>query len=533
MKLYFAGGLNEQQTPTLLECIEGYNFELGLKQSKLVPRKPLDLKGTAPNASSTAGILQLVKRDNTETTLVQAGSTVYLWDGGSTWTSKGSVTNSSMLRGTYWSLGDYLVITDLSKTTVVKKWEGTTLSTLTTGLGASLFAKYGVVHEGRVWLANVTTSTDTPHLVVASRFEDPTSYDTTVRGSIDTFSSTAPAFYLLSPDLKPINWMGVFQNILIISTEGGRLYQLEGSSPSDYRFVDFYVGSAATGTESAANIGNDVIYMKQGGGIDLLSSTQKFGDVAADDLSRWIPNTVMNKTGAIVIYDQVRQKVFFFVTGKVLVLFKDLIGAELSPWSVYSTQQSFNFATSAAAYIKRPGTQQYSVYFGDSVGRIFDLNGSGAGDAGVSDIQVYRKTRFVVDGEGGDRLGHGALDFKRKVLDGILTYRRVADACSVTIGFDWGDEYNVSESTILMKGAPAGSAGNYYGGVIYYSGTSSVAAYYSLGSLFARKISSQTFSPTGKGPGCFVYASLSTSTDFQIDSIELQPPKTRSPIPQV
>lgn len=527
MRLFFGGGLNEQQTPTLHECGEGYNFELGLRQSKLVPRAPLDLKGTAPNASSTAGILQLVKRDNSETTLVQAGSTVYLWDGGSTWTSKGSVSNDSLLRATYWSLSDYLVITDLSKTTVVKKWDGTTFSTLTTGLGASLFAKYGVVHEGRVWLANVKTSTDTPHLVVASRFEDPTSYDTTLRGSIDTFSSTAPAFYLLSPDLKPINWMGVFQDLLLISTEGGRLFQLSGSSPTDYKFTDFYVGSAATGTESASNIGNDVIYMKQGGGIDLLSSTQKFGDVSADDLSRWIQTTVMNKTGAIVIYDQVRQKVFFFVDGKVLVLFKDLIGGDLSPWSVYTTQQSFNFATSAASYIKRPGTQQFSVYFGDSVGRIFDMNGSGSsGDAGASDIQVFRKTRFIQDGEGADKFGRNALDFKNKILDGVVTYRRVAAPCGVTIGFDWGDEYNKSESTITLKGSPSGSAGNYYGGVVYYSGTTSVAAYYSLGSLFARKISSQTFSPTGKGPGCFVEVSLNTSTAFQIDNLELQPPKT-------
>lgn len=527
MKLYFAGGLNEQQTPSLLECIEGYNFELGLRQSKLVPRAQMDLKGTAPNASSVAGILQLVKRDNSETTLVQAGPTVYLWDGASTWTSKGTVTGTSLLRSTYWSLGDYLVIHDLSKATVVKKWNGSTLSTLTTGLGTNLYAKYGAVHNGRVWLANVTTSTDTPHLVVASRFEDPTSYDTTLRGSIDTFSSTAPAFYLLSPDLKPINWMGVFQDILLISTEGGRLFQLSGSSPSDYKFVDFYVGSCATGTESAANIGNDVVYMKQGGGIDLLSSTQKFGDVAADDLSRWIPSSVMDKTGAIVIYDQVRQKVLFFVTGKVLVLFKDLIGGEYSPWSVYTTQQSFNFETNAAAYIKRPGTQQYSVYFGDSAGRILDLNGSGtSGDAGASDIQVYRKTRFIQDGEGADRFGRHALDFKHKTLDGIVTYRRVANACGLTIGFDWGDEYNVSESTMTLKGSPSASAGNYYGGIIYYSGTTSVAAYYSLGNLFAKKISSQTFSPTGKGPGCFVYVSLNTSTGFQIDSVELQPPKT-------
>ena len=210
-----------------------------------------------------------------------------------------------------------------------------------------------------------------------------------------------------------------------------------------------------------------------------------------------------------------------------MVLFKDLLGGELSPWSVYTTQETFNFDVDAAAYIKMPGTQNYSVYFGDSAGRVFDLNGSGtSGDAGASDIQVYRKTRFIEDGEGGDKNGRGALDFNHQVLDGIITYRRVADSCSVTIGFDWGDEYNKSEATITLKGAPGASSGNYYGGTIYYSGTTAVAAYYSLGNLFARKISSQTFSPTGKGPGCFVDVSLETSTDFQIDSIELQPPKT-------
>ena len=527
MKLFFAGGLNEQQTPSLFECQEGYNFELGLKQSKLVPRAPLDLKGTATNASAVAGFLQLVKRDNTETTLVQAGAMVYLWDGGSTFTSKGTVTGTSKLRDTYWSLGDYSVITDIAKTTVVKKWDGTTFSTLTHGLGGDFYAKYGAVHKNRVWLANVTSGTDTPHLIVASKFEDPTSYSVTSRGSIDTFASAAPAFYLLSPDLKPINWMGVFQDLLIISTEGGQLFKLTGSSPTDFIFIPFYAGSAAVGDEAAANIGNDVVYMKAGGNIDLLSSTDRYGDVAADDLSRWIPDRVTGLSAAIAVYEQAKQKVYFFVSGKVLVLFKDLIGGEFSPWSVYTTQQSFAFATLAAKYMKVPGSQNWSVFIGDSVGRIFDMNGTGtSGDAGASDIQVYRKTRYIHDGEGGDRNGRGALDLKGRVVDGIVTYRRIAAAASVTIGFDWGDEYNVSTSTITLKGAPTASSGNYYGGTIYYSGTTSVAAYYSLGNLFARKISSQTFSPTGKGPGCFVYLSLETSTDFQIDSVEIQPPKT-------
>src|SRR5688572_11889845 len=98
MRIFFAGGLNEQQTPNILECGEGYNFELGLRQSKLVRRAPFDLKGTATNAAAVNGFLQLVKRDNSETTLVQAGDEVYLWDGAASFTSKGSVSSSARLR---------------------------------------------------------------------------------------------------------------------------------------------------------------------------------------------------------------------------------------------------------------------------------------------------------------------------------------------------------------------------------------------------------------------------------------------------
>lgn len=522
MRLYFPGGLNEQETPSLFECIEGYNFELGMKQARLKPRKPFDLKGTATNAGAINGFMQLVKRDNTETTLVQAGDTVYKWDGASSFTSKGTVSSSSRLRDTYWSLGDYLVITDTAKATVVKSWDGTTLSTLTTGLGVDLYAKYGVVFQGRVWLFNVKTTTDTPHLMVASAFENPTSYDVSKRGGPSTsgggsFSTGQEAFYMLTPDLKPINGVAVFYQQLIISTEGGRLFKLSGTTAATYAWQDYYAGSAALGAESMANIGNDVIYMKAGGGIDLLSTTIQSGDVETDDISRFIPTTTADITSAITIYDQKNQKVLFFVSNKVLVLFKDLVGGELSPWSVYKTAESFAFNINGAKYMKMPGTQVYTVYFGDSVGKIFDLNGTGNGDAGSTSIAVYRKTRYINNGEGGDKMGQGALNLMRAVLHGEVTYRRIFNSCDLTISFDWGDEYNISSSVITLKGAPTSSAGVYFGGGSYFGG----GAYFSQGNVFANKISSQTFSPTGKGPGVSISASLDTTTDFRIDHLDL------------
>jgi hypothetical protein len=156
-------------------------------------------------------------------------------------------------------------------------------------LGSSLFAKYGIVHKGRVWLFNVKTTTDTPHLMVASAFENPISYSTTDRAVSTTFVTGSEAFYMLTPDLKPINGVGTFHGDLVISTEKGRLFRLSGSSSIDYKWTEFYANSFAIGNEAMTDGGNDLYYMRSGGNIESLTATQQYGDVSVDDLSRWIP----------------------------------------------------------------------------------------------------------------------------------------------------------------------------------------------------------------------------------------------------
>lgn len=522
MKVFFGGGLNEQQQPDINEAYKGsFNFDLKKDQNALIPRGPFDLEGTATNAGDIRGFLQLVKRDDSETTLVQAGSQVYLWNGSSTFTSKGSCAATSKLRDTYWSLGDYLVITDLQKLTPVSKWDGTTFSTQTTGLGATLYAKYGVVHHGRVWLFNVTTTTDTPHLMVASAFENPTSFDTTQRAVTGTFSTGLEAFYILTPDLRPVN--GVAKTLsgdLIISTTEGSLFKLSGTSASTYKFENFYPASNAVGTEAMVSMGNDIIYMRRGGNIDSLVATQNYGDVAADDISRWIATTVKGLTDALAVYDQANQKVLFFVAGKVLVLFKDILyggivigekgeRSRASPWSVYRTLDSAGFDTAAAKYMRIPGTTDSTVYFGDNAGRIFDLNGVGLnGDAGSSEIQVIRKTRLITESDG--------INLQRRITRGAVQYRRINEV-SFNIELDWADDYMASSATVLLKGPPAGDAGAYYGGSVYYGG----AFYYGQGFAFSDKISHQNFSTVGRGPGAFITCSSLSSKKYQVDEIEL------------
>lgn len=524
-KIVSTFGLNENPDPDVGECTSGQNFDIALDQQRFVPRKPFDLKGTAPNAATTTGILQLLTRAGVQTTLTVNGTTVYLWDGASTFTSKASVPAGSLLRDLFWPLGDYILVTDVSLQNVLQKWDGTTFSNATTGLGGTpLYAKYGVVHQNRVWLFNVTTNTTTPHLIVASKFEDPTVFDITNRGGPTTyggasFSTGLEAFYLTTPDLRAINGVAEFQNTLIISTENGRMFQLTGNSAATFQWVDFIDGSPAVGTESMITIGNDVAFMRTGGHVNLLSSTQNFGNARADELTRWLVQTIANISGANqIVYDVQNQKVLFFVPGKVLVLFKDFIskfaltGAK-SPWSIYVTDHPNAFNTVAAKYMLRPNTTQYSVFWGDQFGNIFDLNGtSSSGDANAYPINYNRRSRHI-----GAELFQGQWPWQDKNIECSLEYRRIGPA-QINITLDWDDEYNTTQSVLTLKGPASGDLGAYFGGNFYFNST----VYFNQGSNANQRVSDIDFTPGGKGPGFYLTLQSNTTTQFAVDSVQMK-----------
>lgn len=523
MKLYFGGGINENQYPTLVEAAtDSFNFDLAKDSTKLIPRAPFDKKATMPNAANVLGFMQLVKRDDTETTLVQAGATVYKWNGASTTTNVGTVTSTSELRDTTWPLGDYLVMTDLKKLTIVKKWDGTTFGDMTTGLGSAFYAKYSLVWRGRVWYFNCTTgTTDLPHMLVGSKFEDPTVLDTTLRASSTSFSATGgnEAFYMLTPDLRPINGATLFYDQLVVSTDGGKLFVVTGTDVTNYKLQEFYPKSNAIGPESMVAAGDDLYYMKQGGAVESLKSTQRFGDVETDDLSRFILSTISGLTSCRAVYDQARQKILFFVSGKILVLFKDILydGAlvddkgtkqKVSPWSVYKTQLTAGLNPNAAKYLRVPGGSTYTVYFGDSTGNVYDLNGTGtSGDAGSSAIQCVRKTR-VVDGRDG-------LKGMNHITKGTVEYVRT-NQVSLSIAQDWSDEYSTATASVTLGGATAAQVGAYFGGAIYFGG----ASYFSQGFAFAQRVSHKNFSNVGKGPGCTITVSTESNLSYQVNNID-------------
>lgn len=524
--LNFGFGLNENQTPTPQECTDGCNFELNVDDSTLKNRQPFTTMGTATNAKAITGLLQLVKRDNTETTLVVATDTVYQWNGASTFTSKGSVTATALLRDVYWSLGDYLIITDVNLNNVVKTWDGTTFTNMTTGLGGALKAKYGIVHQNRVWLFNINyAGTSYPHMILACKFEDPTNWDTATRGGPSTvgggtFATGLEAFFLLVPDLKPINGVTLYQSTLVISTDKGRLWQLSGSSAKDFQFTDFYDMSPAVGNESIASIGNDATFMRQGGNIALLSATQAYGNVFTSNLSSWIPSTTSNLTGINqIVYDVLNQKVFFFVQDKVLVLYKNLLASDRyqvatkpSPWSVYKTQHPNSFNTQAARYMLSPGTTNYTVIWGDANGNLFNMNGGVSpgltGDAGTYDISVYRKSIHI----GPQQVN--PWPWTTENATGHIIYRRLTQV-SLSLSVEWDDEYNTATSSVNLKGTLSSDTSNYFGGTGYFGGS----YYFGSGSAAIGRKSAINFEVGGKGPGMYVSLFASVKAQIEVDSV--------------
>ena len=510
-ELTFEGGLNQQDISLVnpAECIDGYNFELGSRNTHYNPRKPFDLKGTATNASSINGFIQLIKQDDTETTLIQSGDTVYQVDSDWVFTSRGTVNASSRLRGTSWELGGYSVITDLTKATAVKKWDGTSLTTLTTGLGDSLFAKYGIVHLGRMWLFNVKAGVDTPHLLAASEYENPESYDTAKRAKDSSFTTGSEAFYMTMPDLKPINGVALFYGTLVISTEKGSLWKLTGTDSQDFTLSPFYSGSAAVGNETMSSIGDDVVYMKKDGNIESLIASDKFGDTATDDLSRWIRSTTSGLTSCITVYDQTRQKVYFFAgSNKLLVLFKDMQETSLSPWSTYRTDHTGSYSTNAAIYMRELGGDNYCVYWGDSTGNIYQMDGTGNGDGGTTSISVTRKSRLFDQVEKQDGT---VFNSNTEILRGRVYYRRVSDI-DLLMDVEWADDYSVNRCTVPLDGPATGDTASYFGGSSYFGGN----FWFNTGFQFTQRTSTKGFSAIGRGPGFYITLALQSTQAFDI-----------------
>ncbi len=188
----------------------------------------------------------------------------------------------------------------------------------------------------------------------------------------------------------------------------------------------------------------------------------------------------------------------------VLVLNKTLMEtSSLSPWTIYKTLMANTFNTSAAAYIRVPGTAGYTVYWGDANGKIYDINGTGTtGDGGTENIEILRATRVIDETK----------DIKRP-FSGAVYYRK-RGAVDLGVMFEWGESNTLVNSTVVLK-SEAGSS-LYWGGSNYWNGTN----YWNQGNT--GQLTRSGFCPPGHGSQFKMTLYMSTKENVEIDSIELR-----------
>jgi len=236
------------------------------------------------------------------------------------------------------------------------------------------------------------------------------------------------------------------------------------------------------------------------------------GDMQDDDLSRFIPDEVSGLSDGIAVYDQNNQRVHWFVTnsdgnGRVLTLDKNTLVERpgISPWTRYITQHESDFVTNAASYIRDPGANTYDVYWGDSSGRLFKLNGTtGGGDAGSINILTRRKTKQIIT------------DARFTDIIGRVEYRRKA-AVTLTLDFDWAVHAYIERSTVDLLGPVITADAIFFGESIYFG----EEIYWGQGSVSQDILSNRGFSPAGKGETFFIELSVDSTGNFLINRIIL------------
>ena len=514
----FGGGLSTRPSEMDInerEAADGNNFLLDLENRELRRRPPFDLVATAPNAESINGGGSLLKSDGTVKAFIQAGDTVYDFDGESFQNSPvlDTVSSSAKLRAHYhsnaWTLDDKILITDLGLVEVVKEWDGTTwqdvsfLSNPSMSFGA-FYAKYMHISNERAIFAHVRDAgATTRHMIVGSKRGDYTTL------SVDDRPSSAlneeDPFFLLAPDLKPINGMVEAFGTIIISTEQGQLYNLSGASAKDFAFENFYPGSAAIGEESMTYVGNDIVYGRRGR-LESVRDTDRFGDSEADDLSRLIADSVEGYTGWNTVFNSRLNRVYHFPENQseVWVYQTAMRDGQVSPWMRWVTEHPLAFQPTFVEALLDPSDGLEYVFMGDSSGNLYRMEGTGSnGDGGTDNIQVEFLSKMVqID-----------LPPDQEIFDieGYIKYRK-DQAFTVELIFEYAG-ISIYNQSITIE-APAASGGTYYAGDGYYGGE----FYYSS---ISGRLSRQRFVVPGQSTEFQVRIKVNGANDFSISEIGL------------
>lgn len=507
--LRFGGGVHSHATEDEIDVREasrGQNFLLGMEHqdesTDLTNREPFDLLGTAPNGGAVRGFINLLKSTGRNLMAVQAGDTVYQWDG-TTFTSIGTVNSAARLRGRQehnFQLDDKVIITDLAMVEAVRQWDGTDFEIMPTNLTSTFRAKYCVVENERANFANVESNAlRTPHIFVGSKRGDPSVLSVNDRPS-SSLGADDP-FFIPMPDLRSINGLEQAYGKTVFSTEQGSIFELIGSDARDFEIVSLYPRSGASGEESLRYVGNDIVYGKAGR-IESLVRTEKFGDVQSDDLSLAISDLIEDFDRWTVVYDQRMQRVYFLSENRsdLWVLFKNAAQSRTSPWSLWRTDHASAFQPTAIMNMIDPGDGLEYVYFGDSTGGVYRMPGAGKQDGGNASV----KTEWV------SKMTAAPADADVQDIEGWINYR-TDEAATVTISFEFSG-YEVYDSSIQVDLPAIANRPVFRGGLYFRDGN-----YFNT--KFKKRLRRQPIPIAGAGSAFQV--KVSSSDAIQITEIGL------------
>jgi hypothetical protein len=445
---------------------------------------------------------------------------------GSSFVRVGRVPLGARLRGGRHStslLDEKVVITDLNLLADIKTWDGVnTFEDLAHNLGGTLRAKYAVVEDERLLLANLRTTSSTAHVLLASKRSSITTFTEADRPS----SSLGPgdAYFLLIPDFKPINALLSAFGRLIMSTEKGRIWQLIGSDATDFALTNLFADSNAEGDEAVVSIGNDVIFGRHGK-IDSLVGVEAFGDVATDDVSRWISEEIKDVTKWEIIYNPRLQRAYCWPLidkngrgGRLYVFAKALFdpirrrtvqvqagGDTVSPWMRWETTfGEEDFFPTAAALVRNPESGLDHVYFGDDAGRIFQLEGEGSQDAGsVSFTMECVSPLVILPG-----------DLDAYDLEGYVLYEeRASTNLVLNIQYQGTRLHDGPDITIPI---PDPATFSVFGGNVYFGGV------FYFGVPFDKRLNRFPFKSAGAGSAFQIKASVATDENLAVHEIGLR-----------
>jgi hypothetical protein len=322
-------------------------------------------------------------------------------------------------------------------------------------------------------------------------------------------------FFLLTPDLKPINGHVEAFGTTILSSERGQLWNLTGSNASDFAFKDFYPGSYASGNESLAYIGNDIIYGRQGR-IESVKDTDRFGDSEADDLTKEIKPSIEDYTGWTTIYNSRLNRIYLFPDGVSEVwtmqtamrksstnVLGQATGA-VSPWMKWTTNHAMAFQPTFVMPLLDPLDGLEYTIMGDSLGNLYRMEGSGlGGDAGANSIDVVWESKLFDNPIGAQFYN----------IEGYIKYHKNI-AATVVLTFEFGGEmpsnYSLTLNLPELTGIPHFGGDHYFGGDTYF------------GVPFEDRLTTQRFQVAGQSDDFRVKVEITGDNAFRLNELGLR-----------